>query len=195
MKKIFSAFLVALFLIVAAPAQAQLHFGVKGGLNLSKASFSKDMFKGDNQTGFFIGPMAEFTIPIIGIGADVAALYSQTKLDAGSETAKLKTIEVPVNLKWSFGLGSVLGLYVAAGPQFGFNIGNSWDSWYQLKKSNTTFNVGAGVKLLRHLQAGVNYNFALSHTATFHDYDMIGGETPSYKVKNNTWQISVAYLF
>lgn len=195
MKKIFSALLVALFLIIATPAQAQLHFGVKGGLNLSKASFSKDMFKGDNQTGFFIGPMAEFTVPIIGIGADIAALYSQTKLDAGAETAKLKTIEIPVNLKWSFGLGSVLGLYVAAGPQFGFNIGNSWDSWYQLKKNNTTFNVGAGVKLLRHLQAGVNYNFALSHTATFTS-DINGNPAPQeIKVKNNTWQISVAYIF
>lgn len=42
---------------------------VKGGLNLSKASFSKDALKGDNQTGWFIGPMAEFTLPIIGVGA------------------------------------------------------------------------------------------------------------------------------
>lgn len=38
--------------MMAAPAQAQLHFGVKGGLNISKLSFSKDAFKGDNKTGF-----------------------------------------------------------------------------------------------------------------------------------------------
>ena len=37
---------------------------------------------------------------------------------------KLKTFAVPVNLKWSFGLGSMLGAYIAAGPQFDFNIGN-----------------------------------------------------------------------
>ena len=38
---------------------AQIHFGVKGGLNLSKASFSNvsENFKKDNFTGFFIGPM------------------------------------------------------------------------------------------------------------------------------------------
>ena len=47
--------------------QAQLHFGVKGGLNLSKVSFSKSDLKGDNKTGWFIGPMAEFTLPLLGL--------------------------------------------------------------------------------------------------------------------------------
>ena len=193
MKKIISVFMVAVCLMMAAPVQAQLHFGVKGGLNLSKASFSKDALKGGNQTGWFIGPMAEFTLPIIGVGADIAALYSQTELAAkGYDTdAKLKTFEIPVNLKWSFGLGSMLGAYIAAGPQFGFNIGNKKGFMdYELKKNNTTFNVGAGVKLIRHIQIGVNYNFALSHTATI--------ETTNeevIKIKNNTWQVSLAYLF
>jgi hypothetical protein len=58
MKKIISVLMVAVCLMMAAPAQAQLHFGVKGGLNISKLSFSKDAFKGDNKTGFFVGPMA-----------------------------------------------------------------------------------------------------------------------------------------
>lgn len=192
MKKIISVFMVAVCLMMAAPAQAQLHFGVKGGLNLSKVSFSKSDLKGDNKTGWFIGPMAEFTLPIIGVGADVAALYSQTELAAkGADTnAKLKTIEIPVNLKWSFGLGSMLGAYIAAGPQFGFNIGNKTGFMdYELEKKNTTFNVGAGVKLIRHLQVGVNYNFALNNTAT------IQTDNEIIKIKNNTWQVSLAYLF
>lgn len=191
MKKIIGVLMVAVCLVMAAPAQAQLHFGVKGGLNLSKVSFSKSDLKGDNKTGWFVGPMAEFTLPIIGIGADVAALYSQTELAAkGAATdAKLKTIEIPVNLKWSFGLGSMLGVYLAAGPQFGFNIGDKKGAMGDLKKNNTSFNVGGGVKLIRHLQLGVNYNFALSHTATV--------ELPeeTVHIKNNTWQVSLAYLF
>ena len=36
MKKIISVLMVAVCLMMAAPAQAQLHFGVKGGLNISK---------------------------------------------------------------------------------------------------------------------------------------------------------------
>lgn len=192
MKKIISVLMVAVCLMMAAPAQAQLHFGVKGGLNLSKVSLSKSDLKGDNKTGWFIGPMAEFTVPIIGVGADIAALYSQSELGADKygESAKLKTIEIPVNLKWSFGLGSMLGVYLATGPQFGFNIGNKNGFMnYELEKSNTTYNIGAGVKLIRHLQVGVNYNFALSKTA------VLVGEDTTIKVKNNTWQVSLAYLF
>ena len=199
MKKIISVLMVAVCLMMAAPAQAQLHFGVKGGLNISKLSFSKDVLKGDNKTGFFVGPMAEFTLPIVGIGADVAALYSQSDLGTdGEKTMKLKTLAVPVNLKWSFGLGSMLGAYIAAGPQFDFNIGNkTWTSELSLKKSTTSFNVGAGLKLIRHLQLGVNYNFALSKTGTYictPDGGTASGN-PSFDIKNNTWQVSLAYLF
>lgn len=82
MKKIFSAFMIAICcLAMAMPAQAQLiKFGVKGGLNLSKLSFSKeakDNLNSDNTTGFFFGPMAEVTIPVVGLGVDGALLYSQ----------------------------------------------------------------------------------------------------------------------
>ena len=56
MKKIFGALMIAVCIGMAMPAQAQIHFGVKGGLNLSKASLSNmgDNFKKDNFTGFFI---------------------------------------------------------------------------------------------------------------------------------------------
>jgi opacity protein-like surface antigen len=192
MKKIISLVMVVLCLMLATPAKAQLHFGVKGGLNLSKVTLSESDLKGDNKTGWFIGPMAEFTVPLIGIGVDASALYTQNKLavdDTASSDATLKTIEVPVNLKWTFGLGSVAGVYVAAGPQFGFNIDKKSTLNYDLKKNNTSFNVGAGVKLISHLQVGLNYNFALSKTAT------VEVDNKAYEVKNNSWQVSAAYIF
>jgi opacity protein-like surface antigen len=191
MKKILMLMMAVVCLMMATPAQAQLHFGVKGGLNLSKVTFSEADLKGDNKTGWFIGPMAEFTVPLIGIGVDAAALYTQNTLavDDTAGDAKLKTIEVPINLKWTFGLGSLAGIYVAAGPQFGFNIAKKSVLNYDLEKNNTSFNVGAGVKLISHLQVGLNYNFALSHTAS---YEINGKE---YDLKNNSWQLSAAYIF
>ena len=77
MKKIFGALMIAICIAMAMPAQAQIHFGVKGGLNLSKASFSNvsENFKKDNFTGFFIGPSVKFTLPVVGLGIDAAALY------------------------------------------------------------------------------------------------------------------------
>ena len=51
MKKIISVLMVAVCLMMAAPAQAQLHFGVKGGLNISKLSFSKDARSEERRVG------------------------------------------------------------------------------------------------------------------------------------------------
>lgn len=202
MKKILSILMVIACLGIAIPAQAQLKFGLKGGLNITSLSFSGDMFKGDNRTGFFIGPMAEFTIPVVGLGLDVAALYNQAKGKANyygediiSQNETLKSIEVPVNLKWTFGMGSTLGAYIAAGPQFGFNVGsglfNIGKETFDMKKSYTTFNVGAGVKLVQHLQIGLNYNFSINKMAKAHIDDYEG----SVNMKKNTWQVSLAYLF
>lgn len=201
MKKVLSTFVILACLWVAMPAQAQLKFGLKGGLNISTLSFSQDVVKGDNRTGFFVGPMAEVTLPILGLGFDVAALYNQDGAKATinaegesfSTTQTLKSIEIPLNLKWSFGLGSALGAYVAAGPQFGFNIGGGhFTEAFDVKSCYTTFNVGAGVKLIRHIQVGLNYNFGISELAKSVSDEYQG---PAIDMKKNTWQISLAYLF
>ena len=196
MKKIFGALMIAVCIGMAMPAQAQIHFGVKGGLNLSKASFSNvgDNFKKDNFTGFFIGPMAEFNIPIVGLGVDAALLFAQRgiKVSEGNEdlTIKQNGIDIPVNLKYTIGLGSMAGIYFAAGPDFYFDFaGNKTIEGVKTdkKKAEVGINVGAGVKLLNHLQVGANYNIPLGDTAKFEGID------GSYKTK--TWQVSVAYIF
>ena len=185
MKKIFGALMIAICIAMAMPAQAQIHFGVKGGLNLSKASFSNvsENFKKDNFTGFFIGPMAEFNIPIVGLGVDASLLFAQRgiKVSEGNDdiTVKQNGIDIPVNLKYTIGLGSLAGIYLAAGPDFYFD--------FEKKKAEVGINVGAGLKLLNHLQVGANYNIPLGNTAD------IEGTNASYKTK--TWQVSVAYIF
>ena len=191
MKKIFSTLVIMACLLLAVPAQAQVKFGLKGGLDISKL----DNKVGDNTTGFFVGPMVDVTLPIIGLGIDVAALYSQSGLDVNNKNSeKLKSVEIPVNLKWTLGLGSTLGVYVAAGPQFGFSIN---DGWKQLmEESNKSFvsvNVGAGLKLLRHLQVGVNYNIGASKLGDMIVESSDGNLRSS--IRKNSWQVSLAYMF
>ena len=201
MKHYLSVIIVLVGLLVSMPAKAQrfLQFGLKGGVNVASLSFSGDMMKGSNRTGFFVGPMAELTIPVIGIGLEVSALYNQVGAEADFYVDErtnidqtLKTIEIPVNLKWTFGAGKTLGAYLLAGPQFGFNVGHgSFTESFRLKDRYTTFNVGAGVKLVQHLQVGVNYNFGLGSLskATVENYDGV------IKMKKNGWQVSLAYMF
>ena len=185
MKKIFGALMIAVCIGMAMPAQAQIHFGVKGGLNLSKASFSNvsENFKKDNFTGFFIGPMAEFTIPIVGLGVDGALLFSQR----GKDEVKQTGLEVPVNLKYTIGLGSLLGIYVAAGPDFFFDFKKK--DYVDRKKAQVALNLGAGVKLLKHLQVGVTYQLPMGDSFTWEEAGKAFG------AKNKTWQVSAAYLF
>lgn len=214
MKKVFSILLVAVCcLALATPAQAQfLKWGVKGGVNLSDIDW-KGGYEGnkDNSAGFFIGPMAEITLPVVGLGFDAALMYSQRGkeydvMEGSGVTldAKQQGIEIPVNLKYTIGLGSLLGIYVAAGPDFFFNFkdvelkgwkdaqnaGDLIDS----KKAQVGINVGAGLKLVKHLQIGFNYQIPLGDSfSTGEALKAMGEDIISGKTK--TWQVSVAYIF
>ena len=105
MKRIINVLLVAVCIAMAMPAQAQLKWGVKGGLNVSKVTFDSDLLKSDNMAGFFIGPMAEFTIPVVGLGVDGSLLFSQKGVKADSDASKQYGFDIPVNLKYNIGLG------------------------------------------------------------------------------------------
>lgn len=168
MKKLLSTLMVIACLALAIPAQAQIKFGVKAGLNVSKLHLSEETFSSDNRAGFFVGPTAEFTLPLLGLGIDGSVLYNQFGVDSEEGTSTKKSIEIPINLRWTVGFSSLVGAYVAVGPQFGFNVGDRWfDEVCEFKKNTTSFNVGAGLKLLGHLQVGANYNFALKDNGKY----------------------------
>lgn len=194
MKKLLSTLMVIACLALAIPAQAQIKFGVKAGLNVSKLHLSENIVSKDNRAGFFVGPTAEFTLPLLGLGIDGSVLYNQFGVDSEEGTSTKKSIEIPINLRWTVGFSSLIGAYVAVGPQFGFNVGDRWfDEVCEFKKNTTSFNVGAGLKLLGHLQVGANYNFALKNNGKIHSGDIEDLATIGFK--QNTWQVSVAYLF
>lgn len=209
MKKLFGLVLGAL-LLLAAPAQAQVKFGLKAGLNVSKVKLDKEVFDSKNRTGFFVGPMVEFSIPLVGLNLDAALLYDNkvvgVKGEAGDDIEvdkdeTLQYLDIPINLKYVIGLGSMASVYVATGPQFSYNIGDKklFDNSYSLKSSQFSWNFGAGVKLVQHLQVGYNFNLGMGNTADVKS-GTVAGEVGNLfvgkKLKGtNTHQLSVAYLF
>lgn len=187
-------------------AQAQVKFGLKGGLNLTNMRFDKDVVSKSNQAGFFIGPTVKFTLPVVGLGIDAAALYDQrsAKLDGVDETLKQRSIQIPINVRYGFGLGSIAGIYFFAGPQFGFNVGDKVTNIisnvvdWRLKDSNLSANVGLGLMLLNHLQISANYNIAFGTTGEFNVLTDVASrtwDTVTGKTKANAWQLSLAYYF
>lgn len=201
MKKILGFVLVALMILVAAPAQSQIRFGVKGGVNISSVHFNSDILKADNVTGFQIGPMIETTLPLLGTGLDLAVLYSQKGMDikSGSGTKSIKNdyIDIPLNLKWKFGL-PILKVFLAAGPYVGFRVGGDkvWDvpgsivDQVKAKNFSAGLNFGAGVELIKHLQVGVNYGLGLTD-----NYSVVREDLSKSNGKNRGWSITAAILF
>jgi opacity protein-like surface antigen len=198
MRKIISAFMIAICcMLVATPAQAQLlKWGIKGGVNLATVDVKHpgDNFDKDKMGGFFIGPMAEITIPIIGLGVDGALLFSQKGIKSDVDATKQYGLDIPVNLKYTIGLGSMLGIFVAAGPDFYFDFSKKEQiagADIDRKKTQVGINLGVGVKLIKHLQLGVNYNIPMGDSFTWKNaYDGV-----TSKAKTKTWQLSAAYLF
>lgn len=210
MKKIL--FVVALLASTMTVQALGLKFGIKGGLNLTKMTFSKDVYSSDNQAGFYLGPTLKLSLPL-GFCVDAAVLYDQRSAkvdiidvknapanDEGIKTLtsldtydiKQKSIQIPINARYNIGLGSEAGIYLAVGPQFGFPVGdkvyNTKLGDYTLKSSNLSFNFGAGVYLLDHLEVGFSYNLAAGKSGEFTGYSDID-------THNNAWQIGAAIYF
>ena len=211
MKKILSLVFLVAAMMFATSANAQVKFGLKGGLNVTSMSFSEDVFDASNKTGFFVGPMVKVTVPIVGLSFDAAALYDQKEADVkytgtdgelGKTTVRQKSINIPVNVRYGFGLSSLANAFLFAGPQWGINVGDKNFKWnetssYSLKKSNFSVNVGAGVTLLSHLQISANYNIACGKSADASLVKAAEALTNSGKDKsrNNSWQIALGYWF
>ena len=204
MKKIFTTIVMAVLIMAAIPAKAGINFGIKGGLNVTNFSFSNEVLDASNNAGFFIGPSLKIGIPVLPIGFEIAALYDQRDAKLGNKdvaetTLSQKSINIPVNIRYELGLGDMAGIYLAAGPQFGFNVGDKKFSFsnakdYKMKDSNLSLNLGAGVRLVKHLEVGFNYNIALGKTGEFNVLDQAVDKITG-NGKANSWQISAAYYF
>jgi hypothetical protein len=200
MKKIFAVVLLAV--AFAMPSKAQFSWGIQAGLNMSNISV-KDA--ADNagtavksRTGFFVGPTVKFTLPLVGLGIDASALYDQREGKAGDETIKSQSIQIPINVRYGFGLGSVAEVFAFAGPQFGFKLSGDKDfgvEEWTLKSSNLSANIGIGATVLSKLQAKLNYNIALGKTGEMKGKDAAGVMQEIGSAKFNAWQVSLAWFF
>ena len=194
-----------------------------------------ECFDASNKTGFFIGPMVKVSLPLgFSVdaaalydqkSADVKYEYTEAmyvdkttdgslqspsgdvvcQKSSGVAKVKQQSINVPVNLRYAVGLGSMANMFFFAGPQWGFNIGhknygtesyggNENRNFLSFKDSNFSINVGLGATLLKHLQVSANYNIACGKTA-----DITYGKALQYLAKarsrSNCWQIALGYWF
>ena len=201
-KSIFCVALVAA-MFLAIPANAQFKFGPKVGINTSTLSLGGDLsktFKSENISGFTGGLMAEFTVPIIGIGLDASVMYTRKGSTLKEVTTGISKdqhadyVEIPINLKYKFSLpvvGSVLAPFVYAGPSFGFKVGDNFEDQYKDKSFETAINVGIGVELFNHLQVAGQYGWGLGKAMEIDNNYL----NTALNGKSRAWTITAAYLF
>lgn len=217
MKTFHKALLVALVAIFSfGYASADFRFGVKAGLNFNKLDYkianwqqaSDELKDPSNQTGWMAGVMAEFTIPIINIGADASILYARQNVSTNEAKYydNKNFIDIPVNLKWKIGIPAVKNIIspiIYTGPDFLFALNKQATMKYiDTKTCEIGWNVGIGVELLQHLQIEAGYCFGLNNVMQYHDFDgmlssdiVVVTNLKHLNAKKNYWTVSVAYLF
>ncbi|MDR2775813.1 MAG: PorT family protein [Tannerella sp.] len=200
MKNVKFLLIVAAMFAVSA-ADARFRFGVKGGLNVAGAKFEKKYFKSDNITGFHVGPALEGMIGQGGIGIETAVLYSQKGFDSDNETVRNAFLEIPLNLKFKFGL-PLVNPYVAAGPYIDVRVAgdNKWDvsktaegviHQIKTKSFGAGLNFSAGAELFKNLQLGLTCSLGL--TDNYETFD--AKDIENYKGKAHTWSVTAAVFF
>jgi opacity protein-like surface antigen len=207
--------IISLFVsALSTAASAQVKVGVKGGFNVTDMSFSEKVFDTSNRLGYFIGPSVQIALPLSGLGVDISGFYEHKESKLNDETIKHDNIVVPANLRLSLGLSETAGIYLAAGPQFAFNVGDDKFTWksvtgdsesagkeventFRLKKSFLSVNLGAGVYLSKHFEVGFTYNIGVSKTgdASWVDFRDAATKSIDDDTKAKTWTVSAAYYF
>ena len=209
--------MVVLFAGTLSAHAQQVKFGLKGGFDLTELKLKNagDMFKADNNVGWFVGPTMKLSLPG-GLGFDLSALYNQRETDLGIfyvpnnssdvrplDKLKTKQVIVPLNVRYTIGLSDMFSIFGYAGPQVAFRLGDEVQKLadlrdevaeWRLKDSNFSVNVGAGITI-EHFQLSANDNVGVGKTGDVTWRDATQAASEGFKGNYNSWQISLAYFF
>ena len=211
MKKLVVVLMMALLMI--SPANAQVRLGIKGGMNLSKLTFDKDVVSSNNRAGFFVGPIFYVDLPFLpGFGFDLAAIYDRkgTTMTAVIDDQKyekkgyVQFLDVPFDINYKISFTRGFGIFGSTGPQFSFNL--KQDDFktivdqranYKIKDSNFSWNVGFGMEIIRHFRLGYNYNIALGDWAEVKEdlTETVYQGLKNDKMKGSSHQVYLVYIF
>ena len=162
--------LVAVLLVSAGYAGAQVRIGVK-----ASATVSRDLKAIE---GWQAGIVPQIKIPILGLGVQPEILYAYSSRADENRS----WLNVPLNLYWQIGLPIVKPVLLA-GPYFGYTLKRTENDELKFNRFNWGIGLGAGIEVIK-IQIEARYNFAVqSETGT------------SVNLANNTLNVSLVYFF
>ena len=189
--------IIVLTTVAAMPAQAQVRFGVKGGITINELKWDKDIISSDNRAGFTGGVMIEVGLPVVGLGIDGSVLYTHRENELILEGEKLKRdyIDFPINVKYKLQLpviNKIFAPFVTTGPDFALLLSDKDKGDYKSRKWNTSWNVGFGAELFKKLQIHANYGIGITKAFEYINKEV---EAKTVEGKDKYWTITAAYMF
>jgi len=186
MKKIILA--VVLMAFSMSQMNAQIRFGIKGGLNFDKFKFdenAKKNLKPENASGWQAGALLLIKVPVVGIGIQPELLYTVCKTTITNETNSIHYFEIPIMLQWGLDL-KVIRPYLQGGYYFGYALNSKGNVFKEKKcdKNDHGIALGAGIDIWK-LQLGARYQWGLTDVSNVTDF----------KLKNNRFNLSLGFMF
>lgn len=186
MKKLWLLSALALFSFMGS--QAQIQFGVKAGVNISRVSYnysgSDDFYFGVNygtKVGFFAGALID--IPVSEkFHAQPEILFSSEGGKFGSENVPYNYINVPLLVKYII----IDRLSAHAGPQVGYLLSVDGESDLEgVNRIPISFDLGGEYEIIDNLVGIARVNLGITNLSKDNDE----------KVRQTTFQIGVGYKF
>jgi len=163
---------------------AQVDFGLKGGINYANFKFKDAGVDVSEATGWLAGALLQIKIPVIGVGVRPELLYTTFRGKVDNAPHSIHYLQVPVNVFKSFGL-LVIRPYVQAGPYFSYAVHVDGKAFKDhIKEFDWGIGLGGGVQVWR-LQLDARYSWGLQNVSSVKDF----------KMKNNVFSLSLGYLF
>ena len=225
MKRILGIMMVAVAVLTAPMAQAELRLGVKAGANISNFTTPDD-----KQFDFSNASLANFTGGLTvewlffgGLGVDAGVMYTAkgTEYKVGDDVlsdayeslmgtnsvmkATVHYIEVPINLKYKLkikGIEDFVAPFVYAGPSFAFKVGEDVTFGNDLfKDTEVNFN---NVDVALNVGFGVEVIKHLNVAAQYGwglgkvmdlDLDVLGQKVEGLDMRTGVWTVTVAWMF
>ncbi len=188
---------ILLMACLALPAAAQVRLGIRGGVTLGKMRFDREVVNSDNRIGYTCGLLLDVNIPVVGLGAEVSAMYAHRsdRLTDGSFYFKRHYIEIPVYARYRLAIPAlerIVAPYIFTGPSFSVLFNENGPDNYHNSKTYLSWDVGAGVDLFRRLRLSASYDIGMSKAMKYVNHDYDGG---SIHGKDRHWTLSAAVLF
>lgn len=182
--------------------EAQIRFGIKGGIDVAEPKLNLHVLKVDNRLGFQIGPTAEFLLPGSGFGTEISLIYGRKEYsiaykESDATISDFNYISIPFNLKKRFGAQKLLGAFILGGVYGDVKISGGnikiKDVIDEYKSQNFAMgvNVGLGISLLKSFDVGFYFkgDFTTRYKDGLLDKDIIQDK------KNRTWSVGLNYYF